>query len=123
MQLRDYQSQAVADTAKVMREGIKRPLIIAPTASGKSVMIAEIVRRAVEKNPNVRILILCHQGHLLAQNEKVIHSLSTGICTGIYCAGQGRKQRFNKVVLASRDSLANDPRACGRFDFIICDAA
>lgn len=120
---RDYQVESVDETSKAIASGIKRPLMLLPTASGKSVIIALMVSRALKKNPDMRILILCHQGHLLAQNEEKIKSINPRIWTGIYCAGQGRKDRVQDVILASRDSLANYPMICGNFDMIICDEA
>ena len=125
IELRGYQSESVQQTAWSMRSGIKRPLIIAPTASGKSIIIAEMVRRVLEKDATgeKRILILCHQGDLLAQNETMIKKLDFNIDTGIFCAGQGRKETTNRVILASRGSLKNNPTACGKFDLAICDEA
>jgi len=123
IKLRDYQTEAVTQTSFALSKGYKRPLIVAPTASGKSLMIAEIVVRMMKKNPLSRVLVLCHQGELLAQNEDKIKQLDASIDTGIFCAGQGRKQRTNSVILASRDSLGNDPLACGKFTVVICDEA
>jgi DNA repair protein RadD len=123
IQPRDYQVESVAETSKCIGEGVKRPLMILPTASGKSIIIAMIVDKIITKDPFMRVLVLCHQGHLLDQNEKAINRLNSEIMTGIYCAGQGRKDRLADVILASRDSLANNPLACGDFDVIICDEA
>jgi len=123
LELRDYQLEGVTQTSMSLARGYKRPLIVAPTASGKSLMIAEIVVRMMRKNPLARVLVLCHQGELLAQNEEKILLLDWQIDTGIYCAGQGRKQTTNSVILASRDSLGNNPLCCGVFDVVVCDEA
>jgi len=123
LQPRDYQAQSVADTSACLSEGVRRPLMLLPTASGKSVIVAIIADKVLTKNPFARVLVLCHQGHLLAQNETMINRINPEIQTGIYCAGQGRKDRLADVILASRDSLANNPLACGDFDVIICDEA
>ena len=122
MDLRDYQQEAVTAVAKKLSI-VNRTLLVAPTASGKSIMIASMVCRILAKFPEKRILILCHQGHLLVQNEEKILILNPAIETGIYCAGQSRKEPQAQVVLASRDSLGRDPKACGRFDFVIVDEA
>lgn len=123
IQLRDYQLEAVDQTSMALSKGFTKPLIVAPTASGKSLMIAEIVVRMIKKNPLARVLVLCHQGELLKQNEEKIKLLDWQIDTGIYCAGQGRKQTTNSVILASRDSLGNNPLCCGVFDVVVCDEA
>ena len=120
---RDYQVESVDETSKALAKGVKRPLMLLPTASGKSIIVAMIVCRVVERDPSKRVLVLCHQGHLLVQNEEKINLLNPSIRTGIYCAGQGRKERIANVILASRDSLGNNPLICGEFDLIICDEA
>jgi len=91
--------------------------------SGKSVIIALMVKQALERNKSIRILVLCHQGHLLSQNEKQIHRVCGEMDTGIYCASEGRKEFWNQIILASRDSLGRNPEVVGEFDLIIVDEA
>ena len=118
-----YQTSAVDAVALDIAAGVKRILVIAPTGSGKSVVIAEICRRALDARFVKRILVLCHQGHILKQNESTLNAICSRVSTGIYCAGEGRKDVRGKVIFASRDSLARDPFACGKFDMILCDEA
>ena len=120
---RDYQDEAVSATALELSR-VARTLIVAPTASGKSIMIAALVKRILNKNPDWRILVLCHQGHLLTQNEEKILDMVPDCDTGIYCAGvDSRKEYWSKVVLASRDSLGRKPDAAGMFNVVIIDEA
>ena len=65
IELRDYQQEAVEAARNAVASGKKRPLIVSPTASGKSVMIAEICRLAI-RNKSRRVLVLCYQGEILA---------------------------------------------------------
>lgn len=100
-----------------------RVLIVAPTASGKSIMIALMVTRATTKNSSCRVLVLCHQGHLLTQNESKILEMQPDADTGVYCANEGRKETGHQVVLASRDSLGRNPHCAGIFDLVFIDEA
>lgn len=117
---RDYQAEAVDAARRALAENPKT-LIISPTASGKSVMIAMICEAASRKGN--RVLSLCMQGEILDQNETTLNRLNPDISTGIYCAGQGRKDTSADVIFASRDSLGKNPEACGRFDLCIVDEA
>ncbi|GAG43606.1 unnamed protein product, partial [marine sediment metagenome] len=119
MQLRDYQLAAIQSTRSAIVRGVKRPLIVAPTASGKSIVIAGIIKAAIDKNSSIRILILCFQGEILEQNETILLNVCQEADTGIYCAGLGRKEADKNIVFASRDSLGRNPLACGQFDLII----
>lgn len=118
---RDYQIEAVENLSNSFAKGNKRVLIVAATGAGKSVMIALIADRTLKKNPARRILILCHQGEILNQNEATINKINPDISTGIYCANLGRKDKTQSVILASRDSLSRNPMVCGEFDLIISD--
>ena len=121
MKLRDYQAEAIDQTAKAIGGGMAKPLIIAPTASGKSVIIAGIASRAVAKGR--RVLVLCFQNEILEQNEACLNKVDPDITTGIYCASSGRKDTEAEVIFASRDSLVRNPEACGAFDFLVVDEA
>lgn len=90
--------------------------------SGKSVIIAGIVQRALAKNPLYRILVLCSTKEILEQNETQIKRMATGD-VGIYCAGAGRREYNRRVVVASRDSLSRCPEVCGKFDGVLLDEA
>lgn len=123
IQLRPYQQSFIDDTAKALSKGFTRVLGVAPTGSGKSVLIAGICDRASRRRPGTRILVLCSSSHILTQNEEKIQAMAPQLKTGIYCAGLGRKDRDADVVLASRDSLGRDPTACGQFTGILIDEA
>ena len=66
LKLRDYQTDAVNYARYSIRKGNKRPLIVAPTGSGKSVIIAEIVANSLKKG--ARVEIITHSAELVKQN-------------------------------------------------------
>src|SRR5512146_2190047 len=120
MILRDYQVEAINRTAQALRQH-KRVVLTAATGAGKSLIIAGIVQRFMEKNPGQRILILCHQAEILTQNKDKIEAL--GIRCSVYCASLGRKEPHGFVVLASRDSAAtkNSVLLRTRFSLVLID--
>jgi DNA repair protein RadD len=120
-ELRPYQKDSIDAASQKIMSGEKTALIVVPTAGGKTWIAAEIAKRAIEKSPNIRILVLCHQGHLLIQNEETMNKICPNIKTGVFCSGTGRKDFDAQIVYASRDSLGRNPLACGVFDGIIAD--
>ncbi len=85
-------------------------------------MIAEIARLLLQKSGDARLLIACHQSEILLQNAATIEQLA-GIKCGVFCAGLGRKDTRERIILASRDSLGNAPTVCGLFSVVIFDEA
>jgi DNA repair protein RadD len=123
VQLRPYQLAAINSTRDVIASGIRRPLVVAPTASGKSMIIAGILKSSLENRKNTRLLVLCSQAEILEQNEKALLSMLPRADSGIYCAGLNRRETQNRIIFASRDSLGREPTICGRFNCIIVDEA
>lgn len=121
IELRPYQTRLVDAMASSLRKFTK-VLGVAPTASGKSFIIAGIVKRYLARNPDHRVLVCCHTREILGQNEEKLRLLGVRD-TGMYCAGVGRKETSNRVILASRDSLGGNPTVCGYFHMIIVDEA
>lgn len=103
MILRDYQVEAINRTAQALKLH-KRVVLTAATGAGKSLIIAGIVKRYLEKTPGAKVLILCHQAEILTQNREKIEAL--GIRCSVFCASLGRKEPHGVCVLASRDSAA-----------------
>jgi len=69
-QLYDYQETLVNKARKAYLDGYNAPCIVAPCGSGKSVMIAEIIRTATA-NKN-KVLFIVHRQELIEQIEKTL---------------------------------------------------
>lgn len=100
-QLRDYQQEAVAATLTHFRKTNESAVIVLPTGSGKSLVIAELARLARRK-----ILVLTHVKELVEQNHLKYESL--GLTAGIYSAGLKLKQTQHQVTFASIQSAARN---------------
>ena len=76
-ELRQYQTEAVHQI-----EGHRRPLLVAPTGSGKTVIAAEVINRA----PNSHVLFFAHRRELVTQARSKLKEV--GIQAGTILAGE-----------------------------------
>lgn len=100
-QLRDYQKEAVDATLKHFRKSNESAVIVLPTGSGKSLVIAELARLAKRK-----ILVLTHVKELVEQNHQKFESYGTK--AGIYSAGLKKKETQHQITFASIQSAARN---------------
>ncbi len=100
-QLRDYQQEAVSKVLKHFRKTNESAVIVLPTGSGKSLVIAELARLAKRK-----ILVLTHVKELVEQNHQKYESY--GVSAGIYSAGLKLKETQHQVTFASIQSAARN---------------
>ena len=100
-QLRDYQQEAVSKVLKHFRRTNESAVIVLPTGSGKSLVIAELARLAKRK-----ILVLTHVKELVEQNHQKFESY--GVTAGIYSAGLKLKETQHQVTFASIQSAARN---------------
>jgi DNA repair protein RadD len=66
--LRGYQIDAIAEIDAVVAEGKRRVQLVAPTGAGKTVMLAEIIKRAVAEG--LRVVVLAHRREIIAQTSQ-----------------------------------------------------
>lgn len=81
MSLRDYQRRAVNDVMRAWHAGSKRVCLVAPTASGKSVMSAEVVQRA--RASGARVLAVVHRRELVDQLCGHYGADAAPVCAGM----------------------------------------
>lgn len=122
MKLRQYQSDAIDSIYQWFAAGKEAPLIVTPTGSGKSVILAEFIRRACVEFPDTHILVVTHVKELVEQDAKAIKNVWPHAPVGIYSAGLAKRQ-LKPVTVASIQSIYNKPTFHGRFDLIIVDEA
>lgn len=122
MKLREYQSAAIQSIYDWFGAGKQAPLIVTPTGSGKSVILAEFIRRACTEYHDTQILVVTHVKELVEQDANAIKRVWPHAPVGIYSAGLGKRQ-LKPVTVASIQSIYNKPQFHGRFDLIIVDEA
>lgn len=114
-QLRPYQQEAVEKTLTHFRKSNSSAVIVLPTGSGKSLVIAELARLARKK-----ILVVTHVKELVEQNHEKYESF--GLKASIYSAGLKQKSLTQQVTFASVQSLGNNLNALDEeYSLIIID--
>lgn len=97
--LRPYQRESVERACASLERG-EHPLIVLPTGSGKSLVLAETLRIL-----NMRALVLTHVKELLVQNSKALSRVAPDISQGYFAAGLKEKDPFSQVVFGSVQSV------------------
>jgi DNA repair protein RadD len=120
--LRDYQEEAIKALFHYFEtDKGKAPIVVAPTGSGKSLIIAEFCKRVCTETPKVRIMIVTDVKELIAQNEKELKSLWPQADTGAYSAGLGRRDMRAQILFAGIQSVYDKVFDFGRVDIVIVD--
>lgn len=123
MELRTYQADAITSLYNYFGESTGNPLVVMPTGTGKSVVIAGFVREAVESYPETRILMLTHVKELIAQNFQALIRMWPGAPAGIYSAGLSRRDIGAQILFAGIQSIHKHAARVQRCDIVIIDEA
>ena len=118
--LRPYQQEAVAAVYDHLRTRDDNPCVVCPTGCGKSLILAQIAKDAVQKW-NGRVLILAHVKELLEQNAAKVRTLCPELKIGIYSAGLKSRDTDEQVIVAGIQSVYNKACELGAFDLVIVD--
>ena len=120
MEARWYQSEANTAAWQYISDGRGNPLIVLPTGAGKSIVIALLIRQAVEWGQ--RVLVVAHRKELLQQNADKIQRL-TGLRVGINSAGLNERDIDSTVICAGIQSVYRDAAEFGRRGLVVIDEA
>lgn len=85
------------------------PLLVLPTGSGKSLVLAELIRSILNKYPRQRALVLTHVKELIEQDLKAIIDQWPYAPVSVYSAGVGQKNLDKPIVVAGIQSLVKVP--------------
>jgi len=123
IQLRWYQDAALNSIFEYFRKvkGKLNPLVVAPTGSGKSFIIAGFCQHVRETWPEQRILILSHVKEILSQDLKAIKEFLPDENIGIWSAGLKSKD-IKPITIASIQSAYNNIKTFQEnFDIVLVD--
>lgn len=124
MHLRSYQEMAVAAVFNYFAEGgAGNPLVAMPTGTGKSLVLAALISRALKEYPSTRILKLTHVKELIAQNHATLLRWWPTAPAGIYSAGLKRYEANHPIVFAGIASVYSKADQIGRVDLVLVDEA
>jgi DNA repair protein RadD len=120
VEARWYQSEANTAAWQFISDGRGNPLIVLPTGAGKSIVIALLIRQAVEWGQ--RVLVVAHRKELLQQNADKIQRL-TGLKVGINSAGLNERDIDSTVICAGIQSVYRDAAEFGKRGLVVIDEA
>ena len=120
MELRGYQVEAVQAIYDYFAEKSGNPIVAMPTGSGKSLVLAELLRSAYASYPTQRVMMLTHVKELIGQNARKLLEAWPQAPLGIYSAGLGRKE-IRPITFAGIASVVNKAHLFGHIDLVIID--
>lgn len=121
---REYQTWAVDGLEAYFDSGkLGHPLVLMPTGTGKSVVIALFLLRMLLKYGGTRALVLTHVETLISQNFAKLLEVWPTAPAGINSAALDRRDTQNPIIFAGIQSVYKLAAAFGIIDFIIIDEA
>lgn len=107
LQLRPYQQSAREAIHAQWNGGRRSTLLVLPTGTGKTIVMAAVAQDQVLAQQ--RVLILAHRGELLSQAADKIYA-STGLRSAVEKAEQSCLSSFFRIVVGSVQSLQRTSR-------------
>jgi len=117
LELRDYQSRLIDSAREHLRCGCNSVLIQSPTGSGKTVLVAHMLRRAVGRGH--RAWFVVHRRELIEQSVRTLRD-SAGLEVGVVAAGFS-SDRNALVQVCSIQSLRGRWSSLARPSLIVWD--
>lgn len=116
IELRQYQRDAIDAVREYLRGGGGSALAVLPPGTGKSLLLAELIRSMVSSNPEARVMALTHSKELCAQNKQELDRLwpaeerkneagEPQHTIGIYSAGLARRDTRAQITFATIQSM------------------
>ena len=107
IKLRDYQRESIDSVLRFFINKKGNPCVVLPTGAGKSIVMAKLIQEFMEKWPSLRFCVVAHVKELVEQNAAKLKMIWPEADIGIYSAGLKRKDKENKIIFASIQSIYN----------------
>lgn len=104
--LRPYQEESVDSIFDWLFNKVGNPIVGLPTGTGKSIVIAEFLRRLYSWYPQSRVMVLTHVKELVQQNYAELLELWPTAPAGVYSAGLKRKDTHFPITFCGIASVA-----------------
>ena len=121
--LRPYQSAAIQGIYNYFQDQSGNPLVVIPTAGGKSLVMASFVEGVLKAYPDQRILIVTHVRELIEQNFAELKKLWPTAPAGIYSAGLKKREIRAPILFAGIQSIHKRVSDIGQCDLVLVDEA
>lgn len=118
---RDYQIEAAASLWNYFLKKTGNPVVVMPTGTGKSIVIALFLYWVYQAYFNQRVLVVTHVKELIEQNHKKLLALWPNAPAGIYSAGLQSKDLYSPIIFAGIASIFKLAAQLGKVDLVIVD--
>lgn len=123
LDLRPYQTEAIDALGAAEREGVRRPLVVHPTGTGKTVTFSHLIAQRAGIG---RALVLVHRDELVQQTIEKLGMVAPELAAGIVKAERNEVDR--DVIVASVQTIHRDNRlaallAAGPVETVVVDEA
>jgi DNA repair protein RadD len=117
-----YQDEASESPFKYFESGkTGNPIIAMPTGTGKSVVIADFIRKVFQRYQRQKIIIATHVKELVAQNHAKMMKIWPNAPAGINSAGLRQRDIAMPIIFAGIGSVANYAEQFGPVDLVWVD--
>lgn len=119
---RDYQIEAVCSIYDYFRANtVGNPVVVMPTGTGKSVVIAVFIWSVLQQAPTQRIQVITHVKELIGQNAAKMQQVWPRAPMGVYSAGLKRKEAGYPVTFGGIQTMKNAVHQFGWVDLVLVD--
>jgi len=119
--LRYYQEDAVDSVFSYFISHKGNPIIAMPTGTGKSLVIAELLRRILHWYPDQRVHAITHVKTLIEQNSQKLLEQWPSAPLGVHSAGLKRRDVDHPIIFGGIQSMHRYAEAFGHIDLMIVD--
>lgn len=120
---RGYQIEAVESVFKYFSNNTGNPLLCLPTGTGKSVIIAMLLKKIFDTFPNQKVLMITHVKELIQQNYEKLKAVWNDAPVGIYSAGLKKRESQQNIIFCGIQSVAKKAELFGSVDLVVIDEA
>ena len=121
--LRPYQQAAIDGIYQYFEGETGNPLVVIPTAGGKSLVMARFIEGVLKAFPDQRILVVTHVRELIAQNHGELLRLWPEAPAGIYSAGLKQRDIGARILFAGIQSIHKRVYDVQQCDLVLIDEA
>jgi DNA repair protein RadD len=122
---RDYQVWCLNKLIEWFQKNkVGEPLLVLPTGTGKSVVIAMLMEYIFSQWPNQKVLVCAHVKELVQQNYQELMGMWPTAPAGVYAASFNKRDTHQRIIFAMMQSIAKKSAALfGHVDLLVIDEA
>lgn len=121
MELRPYQRQAIDATYSFLTTKKGNPLLVLPTGTGKSVVLATFLKETIAKHTHTRFVVATHSKELVEQDYNELLDLWPGAPAGILSAGLRSRNTQAQIIFAGIQTAYDMAFKIQRCDALVSD--